>query len=113
MSARNPLLTAPPHPVEQALKNVGAHLRTARVRRGLTIEDAASRIGTGPRAVMDAEKGKASTGIAVYAALLWLFDLLQSFEELADPAKDAEGLALAMTKEPMRVRKGKGLENDF
>lgn len=113
MVAVNKLLKAPPYPVEQALKRLGENLRTARVRRNLTIADAAERIGTGPRAVMDAEKGKPSTGIAVFTALLWLYDLLQPFEDLADPTKDKEGLALALAKAPARARKGKGLDSDF
>jgi transcriptional regulator with XRE-family HTH domain len=113
MVARNKLQTAPPFPVEQALKRLGENLRTARVRRNITIEDAAERIGTGRRAVMDAEKGKASTGIAVYAALLWLYDLLQPLEELADPLKDKEGLALEASNAPARARKSGGLSNDF
>ena len=113
MAARNKLLTAPPYPVEQALKRLGENLRTARVRRNLTIADAAARIGAGPRAVMDAEKGKASTGIAVFAALLWLYDLLAPFEDLADPSKDREGLSLELAKERTRVRKSGGLDSDF
>ncbi len=113
MVARNKLQTAPPFPVEQALKRLGANLRMARVRRNLTIEDTAERIGTGPRAVMDAEKGKASTGIVVYSALLWLYDLLQSFEELADPLKDKEGLSLEASKARRRARKSGGLDNEF
>lgn len=113
MVARNKLQTAPPFPVERALKRLGANLRTARVRRNLTIEDAAGRIGTGPRAVMDAEKGKASTGIAVYSALLWLYDLLQPLEEIADPSEDKEGLSLEAAKRRTRARKSAGLDNDF
>lgn len=113
MTARNKLQTAPPFPVEQAVKRLGQNLRTARVRRNLTIEDAAERIGTGPRAVMDAEKGKASTGIVVYAALLWLYDLLSPLEDIADPVRDKEGLALEAAKARTRVRKSEGLDNDF
>src|SRR4051812_10795621 len=113
MVARNKLQLAPPFPVQQALKRLGENLRTARIRRKLTIGDAAERIGTGPRAVMEAEKGKASTGIVVYTALLWLYDLLQPFEELADPLKDKEGLSLQAAKEPTRARKSAGLDNDF
>ena len=48
---------------------------------------------------MDAEKGKASTGIGVYAALLWVYDLLEPLEDLANPAKDEQGLTLAAAKE--------------
>jgi transcriptional regulator with XRE-family HTH domain len=113
MTARNKLQSTPPHPVEQALKRLGANLRTARVRRNLTIENAAERIGTGPRAVMDAEKGKGSTGIVVYVALLWLYDLIQPFEEVADPLNDREGHARELAKERTRVRKGRGLNSDF
>jgi transcriptional regulator with XRE-family HTH domain len=113
MTARNQLIMTPPYPVEQALKMVGNNLRMARVRRKLTIEEVAEKVGTGRRAVMDAERGKASTGIAVYAALLWVYDLLAPFEELADPLKDEAGIALASRNEKQRARKSGELDNDF
>lgn len=113
MVARNNLFAAPPYPVEQALIKVGNNLRQARIRRKQTIEEVAERIGTGVRAVRDAENGKPSTTVAIYAALLWSFGLLSPFEELADPLKDQEGLAFASAKENRRARKGAGLDNDF
>jgi transcriptional regulator with XRE-family HTH domain len=113
MVALNKLQKAPPFAVERALKRLGENLRKARIRRSMTIEDAAERIGTGPRAVMDAEKGKSSTGIVVYAGLLWLYDLLQPLEELADPLKDKEGLSLESVSAPLRARKSGRLDNDF
>ena len=113
MVARNGLLLAPPYPVEQTLKKFGRNLRTARLRRKQTIAEVAEKIGTGVRAVRDAENGKASTGIAVYTALLWLYDLLQPFEDLANPLMDQEGLARAAAKENVRARKSGGLDNDF
>ena len=109
----NQLLTSQPYPVERALKTLGGNLRTARVRRGLTMEEAAHKIGTGYRAIMDAERGKPSSSVAVYAALLWLYDLLPAFEDLASPVKDAHGLALARRKQPVRARKARGLNNEF
>ncbi len=111
MVARNKLLTAPPYPVEQTLKRLGADLRTARLRRNLTIEDMAQRIGTGVRAVADAEKGKPSTGVAIYMALLWALDLLGQMDDVGAPEKDSEGLALAAPRE--RARPKAGLDNDF
>ena len=51
MTARNKLLTAPPYAVERTLKGLGANLRTARLRRNLTIGEMAEKIGTGERAV--------------------------------------------------------------
>lgn len=113
MSARNPLLAAPPYPVENALKKLGANLRTARLRRNLTIGEVAEKIGAGPRAVSGAEKGKASTGIAVYVALLWAFDLLDQFADVADPGKDEEGHALSLASERSRARSSGELDNDF
>ena len=59
---------------------------------------------------MDAEKGKPSTSIGVYAALLWAYDLLTPLSDLANPNTDEQGLTLASTKEKTRVRKSKGLE---
>ena len=113
MVARNKLQQAPPYAVEQALSRLGANLRTARLRRNETIEQVAQKIGTGPRAVMDAEKGKASTSVGAYAALLWVYDLLRPLSELANPATDEQGLMLVAAKEKKRARKSGGLDNDF
>ncbi len=113
MTAKNLLTTAPPYEVEQAITRLGRDLRTARLRRNLTIDEVAAKIGTGPRAVMGAEKGKLSTGIAVYAALLWAYDLLRPFGTLADPLADSDGFALDQLSGRERARSGKGLDNDF
>ena len=117
MTARNKLLTAPPYAVEQTLKRLGANLRTARLRRNLTLDDMAEKIGTGKRAVADAEKGKPSTGIAVYAAMLWALDLLDQIADVAAPEKDDEGQTLALSRERARARPTVGtktrLDNDF
>ena len=113
MARKNKLLETPPYAVEQGLKRLGSNLRTARLRRNLTIQDVAAKIGTGLRAVADAEKGKLSTGIGTYAALLWVLDLLPQLNEVADPAKDKEGLALSVASGRERARQSKGLDNDF
>lgn len=113
MTAKNTLITAPPYPVEQALKRLGANLRTARLRRNLTINQVAQKIGTGPKPVSDAEKGKASTGAAVYIALLWAYDLLTPMEAIADPATDKEGLALSAQRERARASSPQELDSDF
>jgi len=113
MTAKNALTTAPPYPVEQALKRLGANLRTARLRRNLTIKDIAQKIGTGPKPVSDAEKGKASTSAAVYMALLWAYDLLAPMETVADPGSDREGFALSAQRERARTKSPTELDSDF
>jgi transcriptional regulator with XRE-family HTH domain len=104
MTARNPLLTAPPLAVEQALKRLGTDIRTARLRRNLTLQDIAATIGAGVRAVSDAERGKPSTSAAVYTAMLWALDLLPQFDEVARPERDDEGQMLALGRERARAR---------
>ena len=113
MSSRNALLNTPPYPVEQAISRLGQSLRTARIRRSFTIREVADKIGTGPRAIMDAEKGKASTGIGIYVALLWVYDLLPPFNEVANPTQDEQGMRLDAAKEKTRARRSVGLDNDF
>lgn len=113
MTARNKLLSAPPYAVEQTLRRLGANLRTARLRRNVTIAEMAEKIGTGPRAVADAEKGKPATGIAVYAAMLWALDLIDQMADLAAPETDEEGQTLALSRERARARPKTGLDNDF
>src|SRR5579871_2446406 len=104
MAKRNTISTAPPFAIEQSLKKLGERLRLARLRRNLTLEDAAAKIGTGIRAVRDAERGRASASIGTYWALLWAYDLLGPAENLASPSNDVEGSAL----ETKRVRARRG-----
>ena len=113
MARKNILTANPPYPVEQAVGRLGANLRTARLRRNLTVDAVATKIGTGRRAVLQAEKGKPSTSAAVYAALLWTYDLLGPMSALADPAADTEGLALSSQRERARTSESQELDSDF
>src|ERR1700722_1516314 len=104
MKDRNALLGATPYQIERTLRKLGGDLKTARLRRNLTSEEVAEKIGTSRFAVADAEKGKLSTSVAVYAALLWAYGLIDRLADLADPVKDEEGTTLAMSREPVRAR---------
>lgn len=113
MEARNALLAAPPYEIETSLKKLGSNLKTARLRRNLTTAEVAEKIGVSRFVVADAEKGKPSTGIAVYAALLWIYGLIDHLTDLADPARDQEGSALALSAERARARHRRKIHNDF
>ncbi len=113
MKARNQLLEAPPYQIEQALKKLGADLKTARLRRHISSAEAAQKIGTSRFAVADAEKGKPSTSVAVYAALLWAYGLIDRLADSADPKNDEEGSRLAFMREPTRARHSPKLNNEF
>ena len=113
MARTNHLTTSQPYQVIDTIKTLGRNLRTARVRRNMTIAEASERIGTGVRAVRDAEHGKATTSIAVYMALLWLYDLLPADYRLADPEFDTEGKRLASLREPTKAYPIRSIDNDF
>jgi transcriptional regulator with XRE-family HTH domain len=113
MARKNALTASPPLPVASAIRDLGTRLRAARLARNLTIEDVARKIGTGPRAVSDAEAGKPGGSISVVVALLWVYDLLDPFHQLADPATDITAQSHLRTR--TRARRGRtgGLDNDF
>jgi transcriptional regulator with XRE-family HTH domain len=113
MTARNALTTAPPYAVATALSTLGANIRTARVRRGLSAQDFGRKIGVDRRTVTEAEKGKPSTAVAVYAALLWALGMIDQLSAVADPTADEEGRTLALAREPKRARRQGTLDNDF
>lgn len=106
------LVGAPPYPVETALRRLGANLRTARLARNLKLDDVAEKIGTGRRAVADAERGRPGTAVVVYLALLWTYDLMGAVSQLADPATDTVGLASTTRRQRARASTPI-LDNDF
>ena len=113
MPRQNALAAAIPFPVGHSIQRLGSNLRIARLRRNLSIETVAARIGTSRRVISDAERGKPSTGLMIYAALLWAYGLLQHLDEVAAPERDQEGLTLASLGERLRARKDGALDDDF
>ncbi|PVM93630.1 helix-turn-helix transcriptional regulator [Caulobacter endophyticus] len=112
--SRGHLLTTPPSEVDAALVALGYNLRTARVRRNLTLVQMAEALGVSREVLGEAEKGKASTSIAVYAGLLWRLGMIEQLGELARPDRDEEGQRLASFREPKRARPAGGpLDDDF
>lgn len=110
---RSPLLTTPPYEVEAAVRRLGSDLRTARLRRNSTLAQAAERLGVSREVIADAERGKPSTSIAVYAGLLWSYGLVERLAALADPTTDEEGLRLANFTGRRHARTPRALDDDF
>lgn len=113
MVARNPLIASPPFEVERALKALGANIRTARVRRRMSAQALAQKIGVTRQTIAEAERGKPSTAIAVYVGLLWALGLVDQLSAVASPLTDEEGAALARQHEPKRARTRESMDNDF
>ena len=103
-----------PYDAKDALQDLGRNLRTARLRRNMTLEDVSSRIGIHRETLASAEKGNPAVTIGTYVAALSALGLLSGLSHLADPNADREGLALESHSARERARRsGGGMSNDF
>lgn len=113
MGNRSRITESPPAAVEDALRQLGRNLRTARLRRRLRIQDVADRIGASRFTVANLEKGKLGASAAAYFGALWALGLLSHADDLADPDRDAEGKALESARSPKRAPRRRRPDNDF
>ena len=109
----HPLFSKPPYAVEHSLKTLGNNLRTARLRRNLSMQEVAEKIGVQRHAIASAEQGKPSTGIAVYVAILWVLGLVDQVQDLANPDLDEHGKILARSRERRNASRPRELDDDF
>ena len=90
--------------VRHGLRKLGQDIRDARRRRGLPASVVADRAFTSRPTLQRVERGDASVGIGIYAAVLQALGLLDSLSQVADPAHDPVGVAMATEKLPQRIR---------
>lgn len=87
-----------------ALKQLGKDLRSARLRRGISVADLALRAGTSPSTITRLEKGDTGVGIGTLSDVLVVFGLVERLGDLVDIRKDDLGLALDAERLPQRGR---------
>jgi transcriptional regulator with XRE-family HTH domain len=102
-----------PSAVEEALIRLGSNIRTARLRRRLTREDLARRIGISRQVLAQIEKGKPTTAVAAYLGALWALGLLNQLKDVADPDRDEEGKILERMRSPQTAPKRRKMDDDF
>ena len=103
----------PPAAVEDALQRLGRNIRTARLRRRMPQQQLARRMGVSRFVVSDVERGKPTTGVAVYVGALWAMGLLAHLRDVADPDRDEEGKTLERARSPRTARPRRSLSDDF
>jgi transcriptional regulator with XRE-family HTH domain len=102
-----------PSPVLDQLARIGEGIRIARMRRRMTQEDLATRVGTTFHTIRRIEQGAPGTAIGFYLTTLWVLGLFEDVHLLADPARDREGL-IREASERNRIARPKGsLSRDF
>lgn len=104
---------APPAAVEEALIRLGRNIRTARLRRRLTREDLAGRIGISRQVLAQIENGKPTTAVAAYIGALWALGLLNQLKDVANPDRDEEGKVLERARSPKTAPKRKKIDDNF
>ncbi|WP_341711543.1 helix-turn-helix domain-containing protein [Erythrobacter sp.] len=91
-----------------ALKQLGNDLRSARLRRGISVADLAVRAGTSASTITRLEKGDSGVGIGTLSDVLVVFGLIDRLTDLIDARKDELGMALDAERLPRRGRSSAG-----
>lgn len=93
-----------PYSVQAGLRQLGADIRKARIRRRITLASMAERAFVSPGTVGEVEKGSPKVALGIYATILFVLGLHERIFALANPATDTIGEALMATSLPKRVR---------
>ena len=96
-----------PAPIAKALLELGARLRLARERRGLSIRALAAEINVSAPTVISMERGEATVSMAVYAAALFFYGRLEWLPDLMAPEFDREALRIELAGIRSRPARGR------
>ena len=102
-----------PSEVLSQLRRIGNGIKTARVRRRMTQEELAERVGTHWQTIRNIEGGSPGTRIASYLKALWVLGLFEDVPLLADPERDREGIILEAAVRGTRASRPRTLNRDF
>ncbi len=83
-----------PPSAAKALRELGANLALARLRRKESLKAWAQRLQVSVPTLMRMERGDAKVGVGVYATALWLIGRHGAMAELAAPKEDLGALEL-------------------
>lgn len=103
-----------PQEILDVLTEMGGNLRTARLRRNMTIDEVAGRVGVHRETLALVERGNPNVAVGSYVAALWVYGLLPDAKAFASPENDEAGLALQAADSRARARPGLGgMSDDF
>ncbi|WP_226842579.1 helix-turn-helix domain-containing protein [Acidithiobacillus thiooxidans] len=79
-------------------------MRTARLRRNLTVANIAERAGLSPGTVLRLEKGDPGVGMGTLVLVMWLLGLNERMMQLVDETQDLLGRTLESECRRKRAR---------
>lgn len=103
-----------PMQVSEQVARLGQRVRIARIRRGWSVADLASKAGINRNTLTALELGKPGTAVGICFTVLWALGLERTLDGVADPDADLHGKALEAARRPSRVGKPrKASDYDF
>lgn len=97
---------------QTALVALGENIRTARLRRRMTMQLLAERAGISLPTLRRLEKGDGGVSLTVMANVLTGLDLEDTIDRMADPLQDLLGIAMERAQRKQRGR-AVGVEDEL
>lgn len=102
-----------PTQVSEQVAQLGKRIRVARIRRGWSVADLASKAGINRNTLTALELGKPGTAVGVCFTVLWALGLDRTLDGMADPDADLHGKALEAARRPSRAGKPRKASEDY
>lgn len=102
-----------PMQVAEQVAQLGQRVRIARIRRGWSVADLASKAGINRNTLTALELGKPGTAVGVCFTVLWALGLDRTLNGVADPDADLHGKALEAARRPTRAGKPRKTSDDY
>lgn len=102
-----------PLQVTERVSHLGQRIRVARIRRGWSVADLASKAGINRNTLTALELGKPGTAVGVCFTVLWALGLDNSLDAVADPDGDLHGKALEASRRPTRAGRARKTNDDY
>ena len=97
----------------ERIAQLGQRIRVARIRRGWSVADLASKAGINRNTLTALELGKPGTAVGVCFTVLWALGLDKSLDAVADLDSDLHGKALEASRRPTRSGKARKASDDY
>ena len=102
-----------PMQIAERVTQLGRRIRIARIRRGWSVVDLASKAGINRNTLTALELGRPGTAVGVCFTVLWALGLDGALDGLADPDTDLHGKALEASRRPTRAGKPRKTRDDY
>ncbi len=102
-----------PAEAAERIKELGHRVRLARIRRGMSIAELATKAGINRNTLSALELGRHGVAIGAYVTVLWALGLDRTLGGVAHPDSDTHGKTLEASRRPVRVRKSQKSKNEY